>query len=344
MDGGRAGQGVGAGWAGWAGWAGGVGGVGGARREDVGREPAPASALRDGPDATVVHVQRGPRGIPLASAQDLQRRARSGQVVRVRRGTYVDAEAWRELDDGARHVVQVRAVRAAAVVPPVFSHWSAAALLGLPVVGRRDPWVHVVRDPAGGGRSNGDVVRHAVAGRPDVTTVDGIAVTTAARTVVDLTRVAGLAVGVVAGDAAVRRGLTSVDELRVQTALAGRGRGVRAARWMVELVDGRSESPGESLSRARMAELGLPAPLLQHEVRDRQGLVGRVDFWWPEHGVVGEFDGRVKYGSDAADGLWQEKLREDRLRAAGLAVARWTWSDAWAGDPMAARLRRAGIR
>jgi len=293
--------------------------------------------------ASVVHVSAAVRGVlPVPAA--MQRRAGSGQLVRVRRGTYVGAEEWQVLDERARQVVRVRAVHAAAARAPVFSHWSAAAVLGLPVVGRRDADVHVVQAPAGGGRSHGDVVRHAARGDVPVAVCDGITVTSAARTVVDLARVGGVVAGVVAGDAAVRHGWAGVEELRLEVERVGSGRGVLAARAAVELVDGRSESPGESLSRVRMAERGLPAPVLQHEVRDRHGFVGRVDFWWPDVGVVGEFDGRVKYGTGAADVLWEEKLREDRLRAAGLAVARWTWSAAWAGDPMVARLRAAGVR
>ncbi|MCC2315735.1 type IV toxin-antitoxin system AbiEi family antitoxin domain-containing protein [Cellulomonas sp. zg-B12] len=288
-----------------------------------------------------VHGQERSTGV---EPQTVQRLAHAGRLVRVRRGTYVGADDWRELDDRARHVVQVQAVLAVARRPPVFSHWSAAAVLGLPGVGRRDGGVHVVRGPAGGGRSHGDVVRHAVAGSVDVTVVDGITVTSPARTVVDLARVGGVVTGVAAADAAVRHGLVTVEELHAEVERAGQGRGVRAARRTAALVDARSESPGESLSRVRMAEWGLGAPVLQHEVRDRHGLVGRVDFWWPVHGVVGEFDGRTKYGSDAADVLWEEKLREDRLRAAGLRVARWTWQDAWAGVPMIARLRAAGVR
>ncbi|MCC2334641.1 hypothetical protein [Cellulomonas wangsupingiae] len=293
--------------------------------------------------ASVVHVHAAARGV-LAAPALMQRRAASGQVVRVRRGTYVGADEWQGLDERAREVVRVRAVHAAAARAPVFSHWSAAAVLGLPVIGRRDAGVHVVRAPAGGGRSHGDVVRHAARGDVAVAVRDGITVTSAARTVVDLARVGGVVAGVVAGDAAVRHGWASLDELRREVERGGTGRGVRAARAAVDLVDGRSESPGESLSRVRMAQWGLPAPVLQHEVRARHGFVGWVDFWWPELGVAGEFDGRVKYGTDAADVLWEEKLREDRLRASGLGVARWTWSDAWAGDPMVARLRTAGVR
>src|SRR5674476_401682 len=61
------------------------------------------------------------------------------------------------------------------------------------------------------------------------------------------------------------------------------------------------------------------------EIRGRPADHGRVDFWWPGARVVGEFDGRVKYGRANPSGrppedvLWDEKLREDRLRAADAA-------------------------
>lgn len=307
----------------------------GRREANVGAPDQPD----DHPALVHVHGQRGQHSSDL-----VRRRQRAGEVVRVRRGTYVDAAAWAVLDDEARHHARVRAVVAAAVGPVTLSHWSAATVLGLPAVGRRDDRVHLVRAPAAGGRSHRDVVRHAVADVPEVVLVDGLRCTAPARTVVDLARLGGPVAGVAAGDAAVRRGLTTTDELVHEVERAARGRGVRAARAVAALVDPLAESPGESLSRVRMAELGVPAPVLQHEVHDRHGLVGRVDFWWPEHGVVGEFDGRVKYAGASHDVLWREKLREDRLRAAGLGVARWTWADAWAGPPMLARLRAAGVR
>jgi hypothetical protein len=80
-----------------------------------------------------------------------------------------------------------------------------------------------------------------------------------------------------------------------------------------------------------MLRAGLPPPVPQWEVTDDGGpLVGRVDFGWPELRTVGEFDGRQKYGrllrdgQSAADAVYDEKLREDALRAEGLSVVRWT--------------------
>lgn len=270
-----------------------------------------------------------------------------GDIRRIRRGAYVGADHWESLDTVAQHVI---AVRAALVSQPdaVISHWSAAAVLGLPIVGRRDNEVHLTVSASSGGRSTPGVRRHQAAEAFETTMVDGIRITPVARTVVDLARDAGVLPAVVAGDAASRMGAVTAAALAPEIAGLDRRRGVRAARRAIALVNPLCESPGESLSRVRMAELGLPTPQLQRELRDAYGFVARVDFMWPDLGVVGEFDGRSKYGLDdvraAADRLWQEKLREDRIRALGPTVVRWTWDDAWLGEPMARKLRAAGVR
>jgi len=280
----------------------------------------------------------------------IRRAARRGDVERLRRGAYVGAAHWAGSDEAQRHLLHVRAAVAAARTPVLVSHRSAAVLWGLPVVGLRDQRVHLTFVGASGGVSRGVVSRHVVGTPPEEGLVDGVRVTSPARTVADLSRTCGLLTGVVAGDAAIRAGLVTLDELDAEVEAIGSGRGVRVARDVVAFVDGCSESPGESLSRIRMRELGLTMPRLQHVVTDRHGFVGRVDFWWEEFGVIGEFDGRSKYGLDesvtaAADRLWDEKVREDRLRAATAAtVVRWTWADAWDGVPMYNALRAAGVR
>lgn len=273
----------------------------------------------------------------------------STDLRRVRRGAYASASDWAGWDAATRHRARIAAVVAAARHAPVLSHWSAAVVHGLPVVGRPDDRVHVVRDAAAGGRSRGDLVRHATTSAPVPVVVDDLLVTGVARTVVDLARVGGVAAAVVAGDHALRTGLVHrADVVAEVEALPPGARGARAARRAAALLDGRAESPGESLSRVRVHEAGLAAPDLQHVVRDARGVVGRVDFWWPQVRVVGEFDGRSKYrgddGDDPGEVVWREKLREDRIRATGASVVRWTWQDAWLGAPMVALLRAAGVR
>lgn len=91
---------------------------------------------------------------------------------------------------------------------------------------------------------------------------------------------------------------------------------------------------------------GLPAPVQQWEVRRTDGsFVGRVDFGWPRQRTAGEFDGRIEYGKllgpgqDPSDVVYEEKLREDALRAEDLGVVRWTWSALMRFAPVAARIR-----
>lgn len=127
-------------------------------------------------------------------------------------------------------------------------------------------------------------------------------------------------------------------------------RGRRRAERAIAFADARSGSPGETLSRVRMWEAGLPAPELQVPFSDRAGRIGVVDFWWPQYDLIGEFDGVSKYvrdeftgGRDPAEVVIAEKVREDRLRALGPAVARWGWSVAWAPYALQAQLRDRGL-
>ena len=116
-----------------------------------------------------------------------------------------------------------------------------------------------------------------------------------------------------------------------------KGRGCRRAERSILFADGDAESPGESLSRVRMYEGGLVMPVLQKEIRDAHGrLLGRTDFWWEAVGVVGEFDGKVKYDElvasdvDVADVVMDEKQREQSIQDEVRRVVRWTWADLWA--------------
>lgn len=83
-----------------------------------------------------------------------------------------------------------------------------------------------------------------------------------------------------------------------------------------------------------MAKLKIPAPVLQLDVYDGGGrFIGRSDFGWKEAGLLGEFDGRVKYGKllrpgeDPTDVVIREKQREDRLRRVGWDVVRFMQDD-----------------
>lgn len=177
--------------------------------------------------------------------------------------------------------------------------------------------------------------------------VDGVPVTSVARTVVDIARAVSFERAVVIADASLALKLVDREGLAAALVRSTGWPGSPAARRAVAFADGRVESVGESRSRVAPARCGLPEPLLQWDVIGRAGhWLARVDFGWPAFRTIGEFDGRVKYGrllrpgQTAGDVVFEEKRREDELRDEGLGVVRWTWADLDDFTPVANRLRR----
>jgi hypothetical protein len=250
-------------------------------------------------------------------------------------------------DPVARHVLLVRSTVSAVTDDSVVSHVSAAVLHGLPAWGVPLSRVHITRSGSGGGHVDRHLHVHvAPLDAEEVVGIGGIAVTSLARTVVDLARSVGFEQAVVVGDAALAR--PDPPDLEEALDRSAGWRGAPGARRAVAFADGRSGSVGESRSRVALAAAGLPAPVLQLEVRAASGrLIGYTDFAWLENRTVGEFDGRIKYGrllqpgQEPGDAVFAEKVREDEIRATGFAVVRWTWNEIPRFEAVAERLRRA---
>jgi hypothetical protein len=170
------------------------------------------------------------------------------------------------------------------------------------------------------------------------TVIDGLAATSITRTVVDVARTRSLRATLVTGDAAIRRcGVSAIAEALAESAAWA---DLGPARRAIAQLDGRSESPLESVSRAIFIERGLPAPEPQAEFFPDPQTTYRVDFYWAAERVVGEADGLVKYTEPAS--LREEKLRQERLEQMGLKVIRWTWRDIVGDtDRTVARIRSA---
>ena len=233
----------------------------------------------------------------------------------------------------------------------VLSHGSAAVLHGLPVWPHAVQRVHLTRSRNYGAKRRSLVEVHAASLPPgSLAMVTGMPVTSLARTVADLARTLPAEQAVAAGDRALAGGLDEADLHRTLLAMQG-WPNLRKARRAIDLLDRRSESPGESISRVRIAEDGLPAPELQREIFDGNGrLVGRVDFCWEEQRTIGEFDGKIKYGrllkpgQSSTDVLFDEKRREDAMRDLGWQVVRWLWEDLYRPGLLRARVLRAFAR
>lgn len=215
------------------------------------------------------------------------------------------------------------------------SHLSAAALQDIPYHNPDRTHVHITLDRASGGGRRGKVHLHARPLPPeDVTQVGGVLVTSRARTAIDAAMTGDLVRGVCAIDAVrlVRRyprpedpDPVAVEELQACIDRMGSRRGVGVARQALALSVDRSESAGESWSRMQIYASGLPMPELQAEYHFGES-VYFTDFTWP--GLIGEFDGRGKYGDDVgeeAEVLEREKSRQEVFEAAGFEVIRWGW-------------------
>lgn len=260
-------------------------------------------------------------------------RSLAGGLDRVRHGGYATSGQCHGSEDDYRALL-------ATTIPllkpdSVLSHASAGVLWGLPVPRRMLTKVHVTRPQVSGGSIRRWLHTHSwLLAEHELTRIEGVAVTSLARTAVDLACQASGPEGLAIMDAAWRASSSAVD-LVAQIDGCSKRRGIAQARWALANANPLAESPGESVSRYWMIRHDLPAPSLQYEVRDTSGrLLGRTDFAWPEQHVVGEFDGRIKYepglvpdGMSAADVVVAEKRRENLLRAEGWWVMRWMWSD-----------------
>lgn len=209
----------------------------------------------------------------------------------------------------------------AAVSPAaVLSHRSAAQLWGLWIPGFSGI---EVTTPAGargsryttGVQRRGVIAHRRLTSTDDVTELHGLAVTTLARTWLDLAPLLGVHDLVAAGDAALRAG-ASAAELAERVGHLRRLRGSTRARQAVGLLNERSRSRPESRIRVGLILGGLPAPQVNEAVHDEHGQwVGEPDLHYKEARLALEYNGR-----DHAE--WAQ-MQKDAVRALDLQRAGW---------------------
>lgn len=206
------------------------------------------------------------------------------------------------------------------------SHGSAALLWGMELVTTPEGRSVTV------GRDRSRLTRQAVTihrrdlGPDERVFRDGVWVTSALRTVLDLCRSLPLAEAVAVTDSALRHGLVTVEELTAALVELPAGRGRPRIARVLRLVDPASGSVLESLCRVLLVQAGLGPEESQLVIRSVRGRVlGRVDFAWPSARLVVETDGfafhadRTSYRND--------RRRTNDLVLAGWRVLRFSWED-----------------
>jgi len=222
----------------------------------------------------------------------------------------------------------------------VLSHFSAAALWGFVEWDDRHPEVTVPRTRAEC-RSGIRVHRTSVLDPCDVTRREGIPVTSAARTLVDLAAVVNYRL--------LRRAVRQAQSLRLvnvpQLVSTLRRLGARRDARNLNRILATGPAPTRTELEDMVFDLILDSGLTRPDVNKPLLLAGRrliPDFRWPEQQVVVEADGGAWHDNQIA--REDDAERQALLEEHGERVLRVTWSQAItrSGETVA-RIRAAGV-
>ena len=195
--------------------------------------------------------------------------------------------------------------------------------------------LHVLNPTGRRLRNQPGLVVHRRDGVP-LTTLRGRPLTPAAWTAVDVARSLERPRALATLDAALRSEACDRDGLWVAATAQPARSGIVLVRELIPLARPGAESPMESEARLVMVDGGLPEPVLQYQVIDRDRRCWRIDFAWPEHRLAVEYDGFEFHRTT-------EHLRRDRQKRAALQELGWSVLSIVADDVRcrpAAMLRR----
>ncbi|MGI8613740.1 MAG: hypothetical protein ACR2KL_07360 [Nocardioidaceae bacterium] len=236
-------------------------------------------------------------GIIGLSATQLPGLLRSGQLRRVLRGVYIDASV--------SDTRQVRTSAARLVMPShgVLMGCSASWLLSVDTFAPSDRFDLSTEWMVPHGQTR--CVRAGVRCREgylplrDITTVDGVPVTTPTRTATDLLRKLRRPWALAAADGLAHAGLTTPEQIATHLTRLNGYPGIVQARELAALVEPKAESSAESCQRLRLIDAGFPRPRPQYVVADHRGRVlARLDHAYVEQRIGCEHDGAAYHSHD----------------------------------------------
>lgn len=253
------------------------------------------------------------------SPDAINRRARSKRWNRAKLGLYLIpgfAPSWRGLLSAAT-----------AALKAVVSHESAAEIHNLPWVERRKA---VVTVPTRTTNRFPDVIVHQSTdlSADQIVVIDGLPVTNAVRTVIDLaaTRRPHIVGRLV--DHLVVTKMATIDEIEDSVRDLSR-RGKPGMKTMKVVLDPRigenflGDSHLELLGLRFFEQWGFPRPECQYPLPWRSFCRGRVDFAFPTIKLIIELDGRRWHST--LDSFEDDRLRDNNAQLAGWRVLRITY-------------------
>lgn len=194
---------------------------------------------------------------------------------------------------------------------------SAAAVHGAQWVDATAPIeiLHSNRNPLPGLRVHGGSLQD-----DEITLVDGVPVTTPARTAVDLGCWHPTNDAVAAIDDLLRATNCKEAEIESLAERYGGRRGIHSARHAISLADAGAQSPKETWVRLLLIQAGLPRPQTQIPVSDEFGdPTYYLDMGWKESKVAAEYDGE-QHRRDRRQYTWDIRRRETLERLGWIVV------------------------
>ncbi|MDJ0318534.1 type IV toxin-antitoxin system AbiEi family antitoxin domain-containing protein [Arthrobacter antibioticus] len=284
----------------------------------------------DWPSGTIIATSAELAGVGL-SPRLLAAAVKSGLLLRIRHGAYTKMAQWQGKFPSEKDALRIAAHFKATRGNSLYSHVSAARLLGL-YVWNADAIIHVTTPSSCSATSAVPGVRvhrraleagaHQQIRHPRLGTVR---VTRLEQTIVDCARTESFVTAVIIGDCGLHNGASLEVMHQLLSMLTGR-RGVRAARRVLEALSIGSESAGETRLRLAVAEMDVPQPEYQVWLR-AAGNNYRVDGAWRDIKLALEFDGKTKYFAykRTEDAIYEERLRERELMEEGWSFLRVEW-------------------
>jgi hypothetical protein len=279
---------------------------------------------------------------------DLKRALKHHQIVRVRQGTYVSEKMWRTADPYGRHLLTAQGVALTHERRIALSHTTGALAWGLRLWQPDLERVHVTRLAGTTGRVESDIAYHRDTWSPeDVWARDEYMLLDPVTCALQAASLGSVVQGLVVLDSLIDLDLGDEAALSATYAAMSRSPFTRRLQVTMRLARRGAQSVGETLTRDLFFKHHIPEPQLQYKVFDGSRLVGITDFAWPEYGLLGEFDGKIKYGrllkpgEEPGDAVFREKKREDEIReVTGMGMIRYTFGDLFVPVTTAARTRR----
>jgi hypothetical protein len=138
----------------------------------------------------------------------------------------------------------------------------------------------------------GIIARNERIADDEITSVDGVPVTTVERTALDLGRFQSRGRAIARLDALMRAAPFSNEGVLLLARRYRGARGVKRLKEAIPLVDGGAASPRETWLRLVYIDGGLPKPRTQIPIFDVDGtLLRTVDMGWEKYKVLAEYDG-----------------------------------------------------